>query len=79
MLIELTNEQVESLAIQWIKNQQQEYNGYKKVLNTLLVGAHFAKWGWHTAILHAIKVCSRNYAMTTKQIIKGIQDEIQDN
>jgi len=74
MQINLTEEQTKLIAIQWIKDQQQEYHGYKQVLDTLLMGAHFAKWRWDIALIYAIKKCAKQYCMTINQILKDIKN-----
>jgi len=73
MQIQLTEEQEEAVAVNWIKAQQQTESGYKKVLNTLFVDAHFAKWSWLDALHYAVKVCSRSYVVTTKWIINNLK------
>lgn len=73
MKIELTNEQIEETAIAWIASQQKVDKGYKQVLDTLLMSAHFADWSWLDAIKYAVKKCAKAYACTTGQIAEGVK------
>lgn len=73
MQIELTPDQAREVALTWIKSQQQAPDGYKKVLDVLLMGAHFAVWSWHDAISYAIKKCARAYHVDRKVILEDLK------
>jgi hypothetical protein len=69
----LSDEQCKAVALDWIKQQQQETDGYKKVLDVLLMGAHFAKWSWLDAIQYAVTKCAKAYCLKPKQIIGDLK------
>ncbi len=71
--LELTDDQAEKIARRWIAMQQQETDGYKVVLDTLLMGAHFAQWSWLDALRYAVKKCGRAYAFDREAIINDLR------
>lgn len=73
MKIDLTDEQAEEIAIAWIKDQQRVADGYKKVMDTLLMGALFATWSWVDALKYATMKCAKAYACTVKQIVESLK------
>ena len=72
MRIELTPEQQQEVALSWIKQQQEIPGGYKKVLNTLLMGAHFAAWSWVDALRYAVMECAKAYHVNQDLILRDL-------
>lgn len=75
MNIKLTQAQEKEIAINWIKQQQLQNDGYKKVLDTLLMGAHFAVWPWDDALKYAVKKCARTYFVEKKTILRWLENK----
>jgi len=73
MKISLTQEQVEEVALAWIKQQQDKPGGYKKVLAVLFTGGHFAKWSWFDALTYAASICSKAYSTDVAWIAKNLE------
>lgn len=70
MNLELTEEQVEKIAIDWIKAQQQDESKAKDILDALFNGAHFAGWSWLDLITYTIRICSKQYAVPVRGIME---------
>lgn len=70
--VDFYEDQVEQIALSWIKKQQDKQKGYEKVLDTLFMGAHFAKWSWFDALQYAISKCSKYYCTKVAWIVDNI-------
>jgi len=70
MKIELTDVQERQIALAWIKAQQDKHEGYKVVLDTLLMGATFAVWSWIDALKYAVRKCGKAYFHTVDKIME---------
>jgi hypothetical protein len=77
LIIELTEIQRREIALEWIKSRQQAPEGYKEVLEALFRAAHFARWGWDSAILYAVKYCAENYHVKHNDILKMLKEKKQ--
>jgi hypothetical protein len=51
-----------------------QVDGYKKVLDVLLMGAHFAVWPWDHALAYAFKKCCKAYCVERKTIITWLEN-----
>jgi hypothetical protein len=72
MIVTLPDEQTQEIALAWIKAQQREPDGYKKVLDVLLMGAHFAVWSWLDALRYAVTKCGKAYFVDSKHILEEL-------
>ena len=70
--VEISDAEKRRLAMDWIEEQQQETNGYRVVLETLLGNAHTARWAWTDALRFAITLCSKRYAVQRKHVLELI-------
>ncbi len=73
MNIELTETQVEKIALDWIRAQQQDTAGARKAIRSLLAGAHFAVWSWDDMLQYAVTLCAKEYFIKSKDILKGLK------
>ncbi len=71
MKLELTDEQQEQIALDWIRKRARESSGYKAVLTELLSNAHQSLWAWSDALDFAAKLCSKSYCCKVRVRIDG--------
>ena len=69
MRVELSDEQVEAIAIHWIREQAD----YKTIFNALFAyGTCSDKWAWTDALSYAVKLCGKNFCSDKKRILKEL-------
>lgn len=73
MKLQLSDEQAKEIAVAWIKEQHKDKEGAKVVLNALFYNAHFANWAWDDLLQHAVNICSKQYAVSQKQVLEMLK------
>ena len=68
MNIDLTEEQVERIALNWIRRT----DSYKTIIDTMFSYNCTSKWSWVDALRYAVKICGNNYCSDKKWIIEEL-------
>lgn len=71
--IELTEDQRKAIALSWIEEQQEEYDGYKIILSTLFSGSLYGLWSWLEALQYAVTLCTKNFSVKMQFIKENLK------
>lgn len=72
--VNLSEEQVELIALAWIEAQGNcGPKGYIQLINAVFRGRHMAHWSWMDALNYAVAVCAKSYCTDKKTIKRMIK------